>query len=283
MGMLFFVARRFVAGERLAGAIESVRALNDRGLLATLDFLGEDVRSRDEALRTRDMYFAMIDAIGAARVRANLSVKLSALGLLIAPQLAIDNLRAIVERNGSAADPFVRIDMERSTLVDATLNVFEETYRSHGNVGPVLQAYLKRTPADVERVVGLGARIRLCKGAYHEPASIAIRDIDALRAQYLTIAGVMLRGARYPAFATHDKRLIRELRRMADEHHVTAQSFEFQMLYGVRPKLQRELVRAGYGVRVYVPFGTHWASYFYRRVTERRENALFALRSLLPW
>jgi len=171
--------------------------------------------------------------------------------------------------------------MEGSALVDATLRVFETVYAESPHVGPVLQAYLKRTPDDVERMIALGARVRLCKGAYAELPSIAYRDMPTIRRSFLRCAEALLERGHYPGIATHDERLIDAVEKFVGERGIARERFEFQMLYGVRPELQRRLVAAGYRLRIYVPYGTHWAGYFYRRITERPENALFALRSLL--
>ena len=277
----FFLAKRFVAGETIDTALEAVAALNAGGMTATLDFLGEDVTDRVEADRTRDTYFAMLAKIANAGARTNVSVKLTALGLLVDEDYCVQNLAAIVERAAANADPFVRIDMEGSAVVDATLRVFERVRAVHADVGPVLQAYLKRTPADVERAIALGARVRLCKGAYAEPANIAYKDMPTIRREYLRMAESLLSRGAYPGIATHDERVIAAVKAFAAEQGIGPGRFEFQMLYGVRPDVQSALVREGYNVRVYIPFGTHWAGYFYRRVTERPENALFALRSMV--
>jgi proline dehydrogenase len=273
----FFLAKRFVAGETIASALAAVRELNAEGLTATLDFLGEDVTEVAEAERTRATYLDMLAAIEREAVRTNVSVKLTALGLLIDEDLCARHLTDIVDRARALPDPFVRIDMEGSAVTAPTLRVFENVYGRAPNVGPVIQAYLKRSPADIERAIALGARVRLCKGAYSEPADIALQDMPAIRKAYLRMAEALLsRG-----IATHDERLIEAVRSYATQQGIGKDRFEFQLLYGVRPDLQRTLVREGYNVRVYVPFGTHWAGYFYRRITERRENALFVLRSLV--
>jgi proline dehydrogenase len=277
----FFLAKRFVPGETIESAVEAVSALNAAGMTATLDFLGEDVRERVEADRTRDTYVRMLDAIAREGARTNVSVKLTALGLLIDEDVAVENLTAIVERAAPLADPFVRIDMEGSAVTDATLRVFERVFATHPNVGPVLQAYLRRTPADVERMIQIGARVRLCKGAYNEPAEIAYKDMPTIRREYLRLAEALLSRGRYPGIATHDERIIDAVKAYVSAQAIPTERFEFQMLYGVRPEVQRSLVREGYKVRIYVPFGTHWAGYFYRRITERPENALFALRSMV--
>ncbi|HUA08506.1 MAG TPA: proline dehydrogenase family protein [Candidatus Acidoferrales bacterium] len=276
----FFLAKRFVAGETIDAAIAAVRKLNDSGMTATLDFLGEDVLERGAAVKTRDAYLAMLERIRETGVQTNVSVKMTAMGLLIDQDFALENLTQILRAARGNADPFVRIDMEGSAVTQATLDLFERAYAADENVGIVLQAYLKRTPADVARAIELGARVRLCKGAYNEPPEIAIKEMSAIRAQYLDLARSLLERGRYPAIATHDRELIDAIRAFVRERGIAPDRFEFQMLYGCRPQLQRELVAEGYRMRVYVPYGTHWAGYFYRRVMERRENALFALSSI---
>ncbi|MGB6521581.1 MAG: proline dehydrogenase family protein [Candidatus Cybelea sp.] len=276
----YFLARRFVAGETIAGALEVVRALNAEGMSATLDFLGEDVLTRDGALRTRDTYFEMLDAIGESGVASNVSVKLTAMGLLFDEALAKESLIALAEHALRNPDPFVRIDMEGSAVTEATLRVFRETFAEHKNVGEVLQAYLKRTPADVDEAIARQARVRLCKGAYNEPPEIALRQMVDIRAQYLDLAKKLLLHGNYPGIATHDRRLIAAVKEFAGNEGIARDRFEFQMLYGCRPSVQRQIVAEGYRLRIYVPFGTHWAGYFYRRVLERRENALFAVSSI---
>lgn len=276
-----FLARRFIAGETVDEAMCAVAALNAEGLAATLDFLGEDVISVTEAEHTRDAYFAVLSAIRERDLDANVSVKLSAIGLMIDETFALANLCAILDAAAPNRDPFVRIDMEGSAVTDATLRVFERAYAHSKHVGPVLQAYLKRTPEDVDRAIALGARVRLCKGAYNEPSTIAYKEMPTIRRAYLRCAEALLQHGTYPAIATHDERLIAAVQSYAAEHGITPDRYEFQLLYGVKPRLQRRLAREGYRVRIYVPYGTHWSGYFYRRITERPENALFALRSLI--
>jgi len=276
----FFLAKRFVAGKTIDAAMAAVRELNAAGMTASLDFLGEDVLERAAALKTRDTYIEILDAINATGAQSNVSVKLTALGLLIDEDFAYENLRTILVRAESNGDPFVRIDMEGSAVTEATLRLFERAYAEHKNVGPVLQAYLKRTPRDVERMTELKARVRLCKGAYNEPAAIAYKEMPKIREQYLQCARKLLTRGNYPGIATHDRRLIAAVKEFVAAEGIAGNRFEFQMIYGVRPQLQRQLVRDGYRLRVYVPFGTHWAAYFYRRVAERKENLLFALSSI---
>ncbi|MHB8433903.1 MAG: proline dehydrogenase family protein [Candidatus Tyrphobacter sp.] len=277
----FFLARRFVAGETIDSAIAAVRGLNDAGMAASLDFLGEDVLDRATATKTTSTYIAMLDAIGSSGVRSNVSVKLTAIGILIDEGFALENLVRILERAKSNADPFVRIDMEGSALTERTLALFERAFRLHDNVGIVLQAMLKRTAADVERAIALGARVRLCKGAYRESSAVAYAAMPEIRAAYARLAEILLVRGTYPGIATHDRRLIAAVTDAVRRDAIATDRFEFQMLYGCRPQLQRRLVAEGYRMRIYVPFGTHWAGYFYRRVAERRENALFALSSIL--
>jgi proline dehydrogenase len=276
----YFLARRFVAGEDIDSAIRAVRALNAQGMSATLDFLGEDVWERDAALRQREVYLEMLDAIAASGVDSNVSVKLTAMGLLLDEDLALENLLAILTRAQANRDPFVRIDMEGSAVLEATLRVFARAYAEHRNVGPVLQAYLKRTRSDVDRAIELGARVRLCKGAYNEPPEIAFKRMPEIREHYLDSARALLLDGVYPGIATHDRRLIAAVKAIVADQKIASDRFEFQMLYGCRPGVQRAIVAEGYRLRIYVPFGTHWAGYFYRRVLERRENALFAFSSI---
>jgi len=276
----FFLAKRFVPGETIASALEAVAKLNADGLTATLDFLGEDVTDVREAQKTRDTYREMLAAIGSASLDTNVSVKLTALGLLVDEELCLENVVDIVTHARPLRDPFVRIDMEGSAVTEATLRVFERVYAQSPNVGPVIQAYLKRSPADIERAIALGARVRLCKGAYSEPEAVALQDMPSIRREYLRLAEALLSRGHYPGIATHDERLIEAVKAYADSSGIARDRFEFQMLYGVRPQAQRELANEGYRVRVYVPFGTHWAGYFYRRITERKENAFFAIRSM---
>lgn len=277
----FFLAKRFIAGETVGEAMDAVAALNAQGMTATLDFLGEDVTAPSEAQRTRDSYVDLLSAIRRCGVETNVSVKLTAMGLLVGEDFAFENLQAVLAAAAHNADPFVRIDMEGSAVTDATLRVFERAFAQTRHVGPVLQAYLRRTPADVERMIALGARVRLCKGAYGEPPALAYKDMPTIRRQYLREAEALLERGTYPGIATHDERIIDAVETFTRQRGIGRDRFEFQMLYGVRPELQRRLVGQGYRLRVYVPYGTHWAGYFYRRITERPENIMFALRSVI--
>jgi proline dehydrogenase len=269
-------AKRFVPGETLADALEVVRALNARGITASLDLLGESVTNEREARVTRDEYLKILDRIHETRLDANVSVKLTAMGLDIDHELCVATMQDILTR-AQQYDSFVRIDMEASGYTDVTLKMFEErfypTYKA--NVGVVLQSYLYRTFADVEHMNSLRARVRICKGAYKEPPSVAYpgkKDVDANYVKCMR--ELMLRG-NYPGIATHDPSMINEAKRWAKEQGIGKDRFEFQMLYGVRRDLQQSLVREGYRMRVYVPFGTQWYPYLMRRLAERPANVAF--------
>ena len=275
-----FLAKRFVAGTTIAAAVAAVHRLNEAGMTATLDFLGEDITSLHEAEQTKATYSAIIQEIARTSVRTNLSVKMTALGLHIDPDRAQQFLDEIIAEASVLEDPFVRIDMERASDVDATLASFSRAFAKSAHVGPVLQAYLRRTPDDLEKMIALGARVRLCKGAYDEPVTIAHTDSATIRRVFLRLAEALLERGRYPGIATHDPGLIATICDHVKEHDISPDTFEFQMLYGVRPSLQRSIVEQGYRLRIYVPFGTHWLGYFRRRISERRANAFFALSAL---
>jgi proline dehydrogenase len=272
-------ARRFIAGETVEEAIEAARAVERNGMLQTLDYLGEGVSSLAEAdAATRD-YLRIIDEVIASGIGRNLSLKLTQLGLDVNRASAVDNLRTILDR---AEGFFVRIDMESSRYTDVTLDVFEMLWQQgYRHMGVVLQADLYRTEQDVRRIMTLGARIRLVKGAYKEPKSVAYQNKKDVDAAYGRLVKMLLTEARYPAIATHDPNLIELTERVARDHGAGADRFEFQMLYGIRRDLQHALVRAGYRVRVYIPFGRQWFPYFMRRLGERPANVGFVLRGIL--
>ncbi len=276
---LFFLARRFVPGERIDDAIEAVRRLNAEGMSASLDFLGEDVFREEEAANNAAVYRDTIDHIAAAGLDANVSVKLSAIGQSISEDLAVANVDAIVETARPHA-MFIRLDMEGSATVDSTYRILERARAGYEHIGPVVQAYLHRANADVDRLVAQRLRVRLCKGAYKEPPGVAIASMPLIRRNYMTLAERLLAGGGYCGIATHDRLLIDAVQAFVERKGIGRDAFEFQMLYGIRTEAQRAIVREGYRMRVYVPFGTHWAGYFYRRLAERRENVMFVLRSL---
>jgi proline dehydrogenase len=271
------VAMRFVAGETLDHAVAVVRRLNAEGFTASLDHLGEHVTAREEAIRARGDYLACIDRIRSEGLDANVSVKLSQLGLGFDDDLAAESVDALALRAGEAGAT-VTIDMEESALSQATIDLYAKAQQQHGNLGLALQAYLRRTPWDLAELIPLGGHIRLCKGAYDEPAEVALRrkpDVDAafdgLAATLMNAEGVR------PAIATHDERRIDKVLALAA---VRQAPFEFQMLYGVRNRLQARLVQDGHPLRVYVPYGDSWYPYLTRRIAERPANLWFFVRAL---
>jgi proline dehydrogenase len=274
-------ARRFIAGETLDEVIAAAREIERRGLSHTLDYLGESVSTTEGATAATAEYLLMIDHIVEAGIGRNISLKLTQLGLDLDRALCTANLRRIVT-TAAAHACFVRIDMENSPYTDATLEVFE-TLWAEGlrNVGVVLQSALHRTDADLARVLALGARVRLVKGAYKEPASLAWQrkaDVDAAFERQMDR---LLREGHFPAIATHDEALIAAAKAIASRHGIGLDAFEFQMLYGIRRDLQAALCADGYGVRVYIPFGREWFPYFMRRLGERPANVGFVLRGIL--
>jgi proline dehydrogenase len=287
MKLPFFLARRFVAGETLEEALPTVRELNDDGLHVALDKLGEHVHDREVATAARDEYIRLVrtlaDESGAGPdgrpLRNRISIKLSMMGQLIDEDFCLDNLRRLLEV-AAEHDVFVRLDMESSDLVESTLDLFEAVYDDFpDHVGPVLQAMLHRTDRDIDRMCELGASVRLCKGAYAEPAAIAYQDMEQIRARYLDYMERLLRHTDYSGIATHDDRIIDATKAFADRHDIGADAFEFQMLYGLRRETQREMAR-DYNMMVYVPYGTEWFPYFSRRLREKKENVWFVLKAL---
>jgi proline dehydrogenase len=272
-------ARRFIAGETIDEAIAAARTVEARGTLQTLDYLGESVTSLAAADAATVDYLRIIDAIVASGIGRNLSLKLTQLGLDVDRASAIDNLRKIFDR---AEGFFVRIDMESSAYTDVTLDIFE-TLWNHGyrNMGVVLQSELYRSEQDARRVISLGARVRLVKGAYREPKSVAYQRKADVDASYVRLLKLLMSEGHYPAIATHDPAMIGIAREYAAQHRIGSDRFEFQMLYGIRRDLQRALVADGYRVRVYIPFGREWFPYFMRRLGERPANVGFVLRGVL--
>lgn len=274
-------AHRFIAGETLDRAIDAARAVEARGLRLTLDHLGENVTTLAEADRSTREYLDIVEAMIAAGVDRNISLKLTALGLDVDRASAVDNLRKILER-AEPAGFFVRLDMESSAYTQITLDIFETLWQQgHRALGVVLQAALRRSEQDLERVTALGGRIRLVKGAYTEPPAIAYRKKGDVDAAYARMMRRLFTSGHYPAIATHDDAMIALARQWAADGRLTADQFEFQMLYGVRRDLQTTLVDAGYTVRVYIPFGRQWFPYFMRRLGERPANLTFVLKSLI--
>ena len=276
------LASRFVAGETIDEAMAAVRELNASNLSASLDLLGESVQHAEEAHRACRTYLDLLDCIHGEKANANVSVKLTQMGLDIDERLCVDNLRAIIAR-AQTYGSFVRIDMEQSEYAERTLQLFKRTFHPEfGNtVGVVLQSYLRRTEQDVEQMIALGARVRLCKGAYQEPATVAFPDKRDVDTTYVRCMERLLFRGTYPGIATHDARIIEHARTFARDKGIPPARFEFQMLYGVRRDLQLALRRQGFNVRVYVPFGTQWYPYLMRRLAERPANLAFLLGNVL--
>ena len=273
-------ARRYVAGETVEEAIDVARAIEQRGLMTTLNYLGEQVQSSRAAQAATEEYLAVLDKVLASDISRNLSLKLTQLGLDIDRAGCGDNLKRVLDaaRDGKF---FIRIDMESSASTDATLDILEAVYHGYRDVGVVLQAYLYRSEDDVRRVNRLGARVRLVKGAYMEPKSIAYRTKASVDAAFVRIMRVLLAEGVSPAIATHDPRMIEATCIFAAECGLPRDAFEFQMLYGVRRDLQTSLRAQGYPMRIYIPFGHDWFPYLMRRLGERPANAIFVLKSLL--
>lgn len=280
------MAMRFVAGESTAEAIAAIRALNAKGINVTMDFLGESVSTRAEAEQAAAEYVRALEQIAASGVRANVSLKLTQFGLDIDRDFCLENVRRVVAK-AQAVGTFVRVDMECTPHTDLTLDIVADLRREFSNVGTVLQAYLYRTEADLLALADAGVRVRLCKGAYQEPADKAYPEKADTDANYIKLSKLLLdRGGNAPAdptgrtpalaaLATHDEKMIAAAKAYVAEKQIPREQFEFQMLYGVRSQLQEQLVREGYAVRAYVPYGTHWYPYFMRRLAERPANVWF--------
>jgi proline dehydrogenase len=274
-------ARRFIAGESLDEAIGAAREIEARGMPLTLDLLGESVTSLDAAAAATRTYLDIIDQVVQAGITRNVSLKLTQLGLDLDRRAALDNLRRILDA-AHRCDFFVRIDMENSPYVDVTLDLWETVWHEgFKNVGVVLQSALRRSEADMRRVVAAGARIRLVKGAYKEPREVAYQAKSDVDAAFVRMMQVLLAEGNFPAIATHDETMIDETKAFAAAHGIEKRRFEFQMLFGIRRDLQAALHEAGYGMRVYLPYGREWFPYFMRRLGERPANVLFVLRGIL--
>ena len=275
------MSARFVAGETLERAIAVARRINSESIQVTLDYLGENVSSLEEAAASRDAYLEALSAVCANGIQAYLSIKLTQFGMDFSSPICRDNVEQLV-RAASEKGEFIRVDMESSAYTERTFELVADIHsRFPGSVGCVVQAYLYRSAKDIERLCQQGIRVRLCKGAYLEPHNVAYpRKADVDR-NYLRLMNVLLVQGTSPAVATHDERIVEETKRFATLQGISPDRFEFQMLYGVRRDLQRRLVRQGYRVRVYVPFGKAWYPYFMRRLAERPANVVFLARNLL--
>lgn len=278
MKIISFLARRFIAGQTLFEALDVIRVLNKNGLFTTFDHLGESVNSIDETKKATNIYLSMLDALQREGLDKNISVKLTQIGLDISTDLCRQNLEAILTAAKNIG-AFVRIDMEGSDYTTPTLDIIKSLHGRYNNVGAVLQAMLRRTPDDAMNLIQSNISIRLCKGAYKEPANIAFQNINEIRKQYLSLSKRLITSGIYNGIATHDDHLIEELKRFVLQQNVSKDAFEFQMLYGMRRKLQNSLIKDGWRVRIYVPYGTHWLPYMLRRLRERKENVWFFVKN----
>ena len=275
------LSSRFVAGMEIDDALRVAEAINRQGMTVSLDSLGESVTTEEEARAAAQIYHRMLDAIAERKLKANISVKLTQMGLNLSPALAESIVGSLAE-DAQATGSFLRIDMEDSSLTEATLEIVRRIHAKpgmRGVIGVVIQAYLYRSQADIEGLLADGIRVRLCKGAYMEPAEVAFPRKAEVDANYVRLTGLLLDSPIYHGLATHDEAMIAAAKSYASEHGIDRSRFEFQMLFGVRRDLQRRLVSEGYNVRVYLPFGSDWYPYFMRRLAERPANVLFLARN----
>lgn len=270
------IARRFVAGEALNEAVEATRVLNRRGMQVALDHLGENVSDEKDARSAANAYIAAIDLIKQTGIDANISVKLTALGLDISQELCEENLRSILERANSYPI-FVCVDMEGSDYTEKTIDITLRMHQQFEHVGTVIQSYLYRSKKDVEQLIARGIRVRLVKGAYKESSHVAYQNKSDVDYNYMLLMKMLLARGNFPAIASHDQAIIDAARRFVRDYGINKDAFEFQMLYGIRRDLQEEMVKEGYKVRVYVPYGSQWYPYFMRRLAERPANLVFVL------
>src|SRR5262249_42441175 len=271
-------SHRFVAGETLDEALQAARACNDMGMLATLDYLGENVSTTADAQKARDSYLEIFDRVAQQKLNANVSCKLTQLGLDLSIEFCEGLVMSIAER-AAAYDNFLRIDMEGSVYTQRTVELVKRVRAQTPAVGTVIQSYLYRSESDIRDLLSYGCRIRLCKGAYKEPPDVAFQSKADVDGNYVRLMRLLLPSGFYHGIATHDPRMIAETIRWAAEKKISKDDFEFQMLYGIRSDLQRQLVRDGYRVRIYVPFGLEWFPYFMRRLAERPANVGFFVRN----
>ncbi|HET9401926.1 MAG TPA: proline dehydrogenase family protein [Candidatus Acidoferrales bacterium] len=272
------MAQRFVAGEELDQAIAAARVCNQNGLHVSLDLLGESVTNAEEARRARDMYFVIFDRIAHEKLDANVSLKVTQLGLDLGDALCQELVESIVERAQGYGN-FVRVDMEGSAYTQRTIDLVKRVRAKTASVGVVVQAYLKRTGDDVPGLLAAKCRLRLCKGAYKEPPEIAFAAKSDVDANYVRLMKELLPSGIYHGIATHDPKMIDATKTFVAERAIAKNAFEFQMLYGIRADLQQQLVREGYGMRVYIPYGKDWFPYFMRRLAERPANMMFFVRN----
>ena len=278
------LSSRFVAGTQVEDALRVTQVVNRAGLSVSVDNLGENVTNADEARDSAQLYHQMLDEISSRGLNANVSLKLTHMGLDVDEQLARDLVTGLVAKAAAMQPPnFVRVDMEGSPYTQRTLDFVHELHRMPGHagaVGAVIQSYMRRAEGDIEKLLADRIRIRLCKGAYKEPDEIAFQKKSEVDANYVQLMKVLMKSGVYHGLATHDESIIQQAKAFARQEQISPDAFEFQMLYGIRRDLQRRLVREGWHMRVYIPFGTEWYPYFMRRLAERPANALFLARNL---
>ncbi len=272
------VSRRFVSGETQEQAIQVVKELNRKGFTATLDHLGENVTNTQEAGSSAEEYLVFLDKINQAQVNSNVSCKLTQMGLDLDFDFCLNNVRRIVEK-AKEYDNFVRIDMEDSPRTEKTLQVCYALHKEYSNVGAVIQSYLYRSEEDVGKLLENKIRIRLCKGAYKEPKSVAFQKKKEVDGNFVKLMQMMLKSGVYHGIATHDDKMIQATIEFARKENISKDGFEFQLLYGIRRELQEELVKQGYNVRIYTPYGDQWYPYFMRRMAERPANLFFVAKN----
>ena len=274
------VALRFVAGEKISEAVDALRVLNRKGFSATLDYLGEMVTNREDAAKATDEYLNALRQISLCQLNSNVSLKLTQFGLGIEEDFCASNVEQVVKL-ASELNNFVRMDMEGSAYTESTLRIFTRLRRQYENVGIVIQAYLFRSEKDIEDTLQLGGRIRLCKGAYKEPPEISFKEKSKTDSNFIKLMKILLKSGIYHGIATHDPAMITATKEFARSENIPQDRYEFQMLYGVRRDLQEALLKEGYRVRIYVPYGDEWYSYLMRRMAERPANLFFVLRNLV--
>lgn len=277
--MFYWMAKRFIAGENLDDALPNFKVLNGEGFSTTIDLLGESVKNKVDAEEAVRSCLLLLQALADHGIERNISIKLTQLGLDIDASFAQENLLRIVSE-ATRLNGFVRVDMEGTKHTQATIDMVCDVHRSLPAVGTVLQAMLRRTPADLERLMAQGIRVRLVKGAYKESEKNAYQNMDEIRAAYLNLSRILLKNGNFPAIATHDELLLTGVKKISEELGIAPHQFEFQMLYGIRQSIQLRLMQEGWGVRIYVPYGDSWMPYVMRRMRERKENVWFVVKSI---
>ncbi|MFC1724142.1 proline dehydrogenase family protein [candidate division KSB1 bacterium] len=271
-------ARRFIAGSSLEDAVNSIKELNKKGMTATLDLLGEDTNNLEDAENSSAKYLEILDAIEKEKLDSNVSLKLTQMGLDIGEKACQDVVEKIIKK-AAEYNNFVRIDMEDSDHTDVTLRIFFNLREKYDNVGIVIQSYLYRSEADIDKINKSKSRVRICKGAYKEPKTVAYPSKKDVDNNFLLITKKLLTEGIYPGVATHDEKMVEGAIKLAQDNSINKKDFEFQMLYGIRRDLQEKLITDGYNVRIYVPFGTEWFPYFSRRLAERPANVFFIMKN----